>query len=120
MKEYMIESKNLNNSLVFYRALFDRMPEHLSEQLLIFSTSLFTLNIKASASDSKKVLEYRIAKKEELVAVHKRMNRFMGIQKFSNKCMKLDNSIGLIDPDGNRWKIGDPSSITDFNKCYFN
>ena len=50
MKEYAIYSSNLNDSLAFYRTLFDRMPVELSTQRLVFVVEDFRLEISEAVN----------------------------------------------------------------------
>ena len=120
MKEYLIYSKNLNNSLAFYRALFDRMPVELSTQRLVFVVEDFRLEISEAAGSEAHMLTYPLWDKTQLISIHERMKRFRSVERFRSDCQELSQSFGLKDPDGNRWKVGDPSAVIHFDQCYFN
>ncbi|WP_436514804.1 hypothetical protein [Ekhidna sp. To15] len=117
MKEYSIKSQNLNDSLVFYRALFNTMPERLGIDFLEFNTSQFRLKIAEGKSRSHQMLTMKI-EKAELNNIHNRMKRFLLKERLKENCEVIDKAIGLIDPDGNYWRVGDLTSDVQFEKCY--
>ena len=120
MKEYAIYSSNLNDSLAFYRTLFDRMPVELNTQRLVFVVEDFRLEISEAAGNEAHMLTYPMLDKTQLISVHERMKRFRSVERFRSDCQELNQSFGLKDPDGNRWKVGDPSAVIHFDQCYFN
>lgn len=119
MKEYKIHSANLNNSLVFYRALFDRMPVLLEPRTIRFENEELVLQISEAEYefDSKEV-HWEINNKSKVRNIAKRMSRFMHVGKWANNCEALNDSFGLVDPEGNRWIIGNPTSLPQFHSCY--
>ena len=120
MKKYLITSGNLNNSLAFYHAFFDRMPVELNEQKMLFRTEDFFLEVSEADHIHESTLTYQVHDEVKLASIHQRMNRFIRLGKLNNNCEYLGTSFGLVDPDGNRWKVGDPSEEVHYNKCYFN
>lgn len=118
MIDYQIKSQNLNNSLVFYRALFDRMPTRLDFDSIVFKTDQFRLEIEEGLSLIHESMTMKVHDKKELKLIHRRMNRFRGIERLKSNCEVIESTIGLIDPDGHRWKIGDPMADVEFEKCY--
>lgn len=114
-----LQSSNLNNSLVFYRALLNQMPLEITPSCLQFKTEHFILEIAESIGAHKmrtNVFEIRDA--HELAKINQRMNRFNAIEKMGKDCEVVNGAIGLTDPNGNRWVIGDPKVKVDFKKCY--
>ena len=118
MIKYHLNSRNLNDSLVFYRALFDKMPDELSLHALRFSTDQFQLDIQEGESEATQTLNLEIKTKNELEIIHQRMNRFLSKERLKENCEVIHKAIGLIDPDGNHWRIGDPNADVQFEKCY--
>jgi len=37
----------------------------------------------------------------------------------NNDCLKIERAMGWLDPDGNKWIIGNPQGEVQFQKCYF-
>ena len=122
MKKYILKTKNLNDSLVFYRTLFNRMPDELTGWQMSFRLPTFQLVVQEEVDPmiAPNVLEFEISDSDQLSDVYDRMSRFMAIAKFNDDCEVLDDAFGLIDPDGNRWIIGNPEADVHFEKCYFN
>lgn len=121
MKNIILHSKNLNNSLVFYRALFARMPNELKPSCIQFETNQLQLKIiesEAAQMNSQHVLE--IWDHKELEQVSHRMSRFKSMERMKEDCEEVGLAIGLIDPDGHKWVIGDPEAEVRFEKCYLN
>lgn len=118
MIKYTIKSRNLNDSLVFYRALFNKMPDHLSLDYLRFNTDQFQLEISEGAGESNQTLLIEVNKRDDLKAIHNRMNRFLSKERLKENCEIIHKAIGLIDPDGNHWRVGDPHTEVQFEKCY--
>ena len=116
MMKYLIKSQNLNNSLVFYRALFDKMPEHLGIDFMQFDTDDFRLVIEEGISHPQ-ILTLEVGN-EELLDIHRRMNRFLSKERMKENCEVIHETIGLTDPDGNHWRIGNPLVEVQFEKCY--
>lgn len=120
-KEYVIESRNLNNSLAFYRALFNRMPLRLDTQSMTYQLRDFKLTVLETSpvvpTDQPLLLPISV---EELVEVNERMRRFRAVASLKNDCEVLERAIGLIDPDGNKWVVGEPHEEVHFEKCYIN
>lgn len=119
MKKIAINSRNLNNSLVFYRSLFDRMPDEISPNVIRFETDQFRLDIVESVNDAKggrHILE--VKERSELHEISRRMSRFKKIERLKEECENIGKAIGLTDPDGNKWVIGNPEEKVNFEKCY--
>ena len=121
MNKISIQSANLNNSLVFYRALFNRMPDSLRPDgfhyVFNYRSVEVTEIIHPQESDANDPLEWEIPP-TELQEISKRMSRFQTVGRAMQACTELGSAIGLIDPDGNKWIVGDPSSSVEFEKCY--
>ncbi len=118
MKKYQIQSQNLNNSLVFYRHLFDKMPDDFGIDYIKFITDKLHLEIREGVSGAIQNLMLEVNEEAELKKISKRMRRFRSLERFKENCSEVGQTIGLIDPDGHRWKIGDPASEPDYEKCY--
>ncbi|MEQ9468852.1 MAG: hypothetical protein RLN88_15690 [Ekhidna sp.] len=119
MKKYFVKSENLNNSLVFYRALFDRMPDRMGVDRMQFTINDFQLEvIEGKATEQDADFELRISDKDKLEKIGARMSRFKSVEKLNSDCEVIDQSIGLIDPDGYRWVVGNPEAEVRFEKCY--
>ncbi|WP_425389963.1 hypothetical protein [Ekhidna sp.] len=118
MKTIALNSRNLNNSLVFYRSLLDRMPDEISPNLIRYETDQFRLDIIESddANDGRNTLE--VKERSELQEISRRMSRFKKIERFKEECENIGKAIGLTDPDGNKWVIGNPEEKVHFEKCY--
>lgn len=119
MDEIILISKNLNNSLVFYRSLFNRMPLEIEVDCIQFETDQFRLKIIESMSVGNReqyILE--VSERAELQEINRRMSRFRMIEHIKEECEDIGNAIELTDPDGNRWVIGDPEMNVHFEKCY--
>ena len=119
-KAYTIKSTNLNNSLVFYHALFNRMPEELNTDAMLFRLKELTLAVQETTSvqPSSSPLTFNIAQNSELNAANDRMRRFRTIAQINGECQVLNKAFGIIDPDGNKWVIGDPDQEVRFEECY--
>ncbi|MEO9872327.1 hypothetical protein [Ekhidna sp.] len=120
MKKYLVNSKNLNNSLVFYRELFEKMPHLLSPSNILFETTQFQLQITESLKSNENEPYFLKANQIQLQDINHRMSRFQSIERLKNECEKLDKAIGLIDPDGQKWIVGEFDSNIHFEKCYTN
>ncbi|WP_421871042.1 hypothetical protein [Marinoscillum sp.] len=121
MKLHQINSSNLSNSLVFYRSLFNKMPQVITPYYIQFHLPNFQLEINekpSSTDEDSPVLHLEIDDQMELEAISKRMSRFKSLASFQGNCEVVDKSIGLTDPDGTKWIIGDTASTTSFDKCY--
>ncbi len=120
MKKYKVLSQNLSNSLVFYRALFNRMPDVLAFDRIVFLLPEFELEIKESLEtvEQQESFLLPISSESELQAIARRMHRFQSIGRMQNDCESITEAIGLEDPDGYRWVIGNPKTTVNFNKCY--
>ncbi len=120
MDEYKIHTTNINNSLVFYRALFDRMPDLMDHSGIEFQEPTFRLAIKEGipSSDSSRPFHWPVQGDKELKLIHQRMHRFMGAEKLKEICDTLEDSLGLVDPDGYKWIIGVFDENLSFEKCY--
>ncbi|MEP0986193.1 hypothetical protein [Ekhidna sp.] len=119
MKIIKIQSSNLNNSLVFYRALLNRMPLEITPSCIQFETEHFILEVAESIGAHKiQTNVFEIQDAHELAKINQRMSRFNAIEKMIKNCEVVDRAIGLTDPNGNRWVIGDPEVKVDFKKCY--
>ncbi|MEO9483255.1 MAG: hypothetical protein ABJG47_07415 [Ekhidna sp.] len=118
MIKYDIKSRNLNDSLVFYRALFNKMPDLLSLDYLRFNTDQFQLEITEGISNTNQTLLMEINDGNDLKAIHNRMSRFLSKERLKEDCEVIQEAIGLIDPDGNHWRVGDPNTEVQFEKCY--
>ena len=119
MKLIRIQSSNLNNSLVFYRALLDRMPQEITPSCIQFKAENFNLEIiESKGKHESQTNEFEIQDSFEVVKIYQRMSRFNAIEKMKEDCEVVDRAIGLTDPDGNRWVIGDPDVHVHFEKCY--
>ena len=118
---YLVQSSNLNNSLVFYHTLFNRMPDEMNGVSLNFKLEDFTLVVTEDQNEPLKnePLIFSIEDEATLAEVNDRMNRFRPIARMNNNCEVLEAAIGLMDPDGNKWIIGDPNREVHFEKCYF-
>ena len=119
-KIYTIQSSNLNNSLVFYHALLDRMPIQMDASSMTFEYPDFILIVREREGGQSMTphLHLKVNDPIELEAVNERMRRFRPIAQLNNECEVLDRAIGLMDPDGNKWVIGDPNTEVQFEKCY--
>ncbi|WP_258099145.1 hypothetical protein [Marinoscillum pacificum] len=120
MTLHQINSTNLSNSLVFYRSLFNKMPQVITPFYIQFHLDDFQLEIKESheVEQDEQTLHLQISDKLELEAINKRMSRFRSIASFQGNCEVLDSSIGIVDPDGTKWIVGDNSKKAVFEKCY--
>lgn len=119
MKTIALNSRNLNNSLVFYRSLLDRMPDEISPNLIRYETDQFRLDIIESVKDAKggrHILE--VKERSELQEISRRMSRFKKIERLKEECENIGKAIGFTDPDGNKWVIGNPEEQVHFEKCY--
>lgn len=120
MTHYKINSRNLSNSLVFYRALFNQMPKTITPSQLQFKMPGIDLDIVEcnEPNDSSKLLKLDVSNFPDLEAISKRMSRFKSVAGVQGNCEVLDKAIGLIDPDGSKWLVGDPNADVQFEKCY--
>ncbi|WP_424962915.1 hypothetical protein [Ekhidna sp.] len=119
MKIISLNSNNLNNSLVFYRSLLDQMPEDIGPNVIRFKTDQFRLDIIESVNDAEDghhVLE--VKDHSVLQEINRRMSRFRKIERLKEECENIGKAIGLTDPDGNKWVIGNPEVTVHFEKCY--
>jgi len=119
MKKYTLHTIDLSTSLVFYRALFGRMPAKIQLDRIEFETPYFHLSIleKDHPEISSNPTHYPVMK-QELVELNKQMRRFTGKQRLRESCEEIKTAIGLSDPDGNRWIIGETHHEVEFEKCY--
>ena len=120
--KHLIHTKNLNNSLVFYRSLFNRMPDSINHNSIRFIEGDFQLRIEESESDNiaYEPIHLPVEDQGELVHIHDRMKRFMGAERIKENCERIDKTIGLTDLDGYQWIIGAHDPNVKFEKCYFN
>ena len=120
MNMYHIKTMNINNSLVFYRALFDRMPDTMNEYRIHFQLEDLSLTVEESSEHSTKedAMFFRL-KKRDVMATYRRVERFLGKEKWKENCDKLEDTFGIEDPDGNKWQVGNQESVIHFEKCYF-
>ena len=122
MKQYSIKSFNLTNSLVFYRALFNGMPQRMNATELSFQSEQVSLQVSESLLHDKQAqpFVFPIHAHVELHEVSRRMARFHLVGRATQNCTEIREAIGLIDPDGYKWIIGDPTAKVEFEKCYVN
>jgi hypothetical protein len=121
MNEYNLKSKDLNNSLVFYRALFNKMPDLIEPSRVSFSLNDFKITLNESQEvneDFSRHLFYEITDETQLSKTYKRMKRFLSPGKIAQNCEVLSKSVGLVDLDGYKWIIGAYDENTTFEKCY--
>ena len=120
MKNYHIQTQNISNSLVFYRALFDRMPDELGASNMKYSMPDFNLEIVESSHPqihpNAHMLE--VSNRRELEMINDKMGKFKALAKLREDCHSLRDAFGLLDPDGNKWIIGNPQTKVHFEKCY--
>lgn len=60
----------------------------------------------------------KVEDRQELEAINKRTSRFRALAHMQNDCEAMGKAMGLIDPDGVMWVIGDSSADVKFEKCY--
>jgi len=122
MNECIIHTNDLNSSLVFYRSLFNRMPDVMDVNEVVFNEPHLRLKIKESNTicedEIKEAFHLDIKKKSLLKELYKRMNRFIRLNQFIGNYEILGDTIGLIDPDGYKWIIGKYQKSISFEKCY--
>ena len=94
------------------------MPTRLDFDLIAFKTNQFRLKIKEGLSLTNESMEMKVLDRKELKLIHRHMHRFLGIERLKSNCEVIESAIGLIDPDGHQWKIGDPTADVEFEKCY--
>lgn len=121
MKKYQLHSNDLSTSLVFYRALFNQMPEEIGPDRLRFETPKLQLSITEARVPAIPTDPFSLhVDEKDLIEVYDRMRRFTAKQRFREQCEELNGAIGLTDPDGNQWIIGDEQREVEFEKCYIN
>lgn len=122
MNKYIVHSSNIDNSLVFYRSLLDRMPDVLSPHEVIFKEPEFELAIQDSENkeDTKGPFHLHLPLQSKLKATYKRMRRFLRKNQLAANCENLDETIGLADPDGYKWIVGKYQEEVSYEKCYIN
>lgn len=120
MKKYQLHTQNMNDSLVFYRALFNRMPDELDGWKMKYSLPGLQVEIAESPDHIQEstIRSLEIRSKAQVGKIYQRMGRFMAVAKMREDCKKLDDAFGLLDPDGNKWIIGNPQSEVHFERCY--
>lgn len=120
MKKFVIHTKSLNNSLVFYRALFDRMPDEFGNWELKYETKEFLLQVIETEDPIPRgePMSILVQNERELMQWNRRMRRFMKLGRMNNDCLILDRAFGILDPDGNKWIIGNPSTEVNYEQCY--
>ena len=108
MKKFVIHTKSLNNSLVFYRALFDSMPDEFGNWELRYKTKDFLLLVIETEDPipRSEPMNISVQSESELTKWNRRMRRFMKLGRMNNDCSVLDQAFGILDPDGNKWIIG--------------
>jgi len=113
---------NINNSLVFYRALMNHMPVILEAEKLVFQMGQDEIILIESPKEQRMApMIYHVDSRSELHQIYQRVKRFS--RTFHQKdCRIIDDRMGIEDPDGHRWIITlDPgSSIKDvsiFTMC---
>jgi len=96
------------------------MPQEITVDGLVFVLDDFDLEVRETVD--RPITKTLILKqpRTNLDKVYGRMRKFFSLAQLRNDCEKIQDAIGLIDPDGNKWIIGDPMSEVDFQKCYFN
>ncbi len=122
MNEYILHTNDLNSSLVFYRALFDQMPDSMNANELVFELENFRIKILESRTieaDTHDPFHLKM-NKIHLKKVYSKMKRFSRLNQLKENCEKPEDAIGLIDPDGYRWIIGENQKDISFEKCYIN
>ena len=121
MKKYQLQSNDLSTSLVFYRALFNQMPEEIGVDRLSFDTPQFQLSITEARVPAIPTDPFSLhVDEKDLIEVYDRMRRFTAKQRFREQCEELNGALGVTDPDGNQWIIGDEQREVEFEKCYIN
>ncbi len=120
MNKVTLAAKNLNNSLVFYRALFNRMPDELGGSA--FKYRLNDLEVEISEGEKLppqvEALSYPISDIETLTLLNVSMSRFRSLARLKNDCQLISDAFGITDPDGNNWIVGNPKTKVHFEKCY--
>ncbi len=122
MNEHVLHTKDLNSSLVFYRSLFDRMPDSLNAFEIVFQLENLRLRILESGTLAKKRVDPFHLKmgKIKMKKVLNKMRRFTRLNQMKEDCEKPEDAFGLMDPDGYKWIIGEYRENVSFEKCYIN
>ncbi|MEM7297078.1 MAG: hypothetical protein AAF391_02300 [Bacteroidota bacterium] len=120
MKRYLLHTRNINNSLVFYRALFNRMPDELDGWRMKYFLPKLQVEIVEDEIPPKEggIQSLEVKVYDQLAALNKRMKRFRSVVNWKEDCKRLGDAFGLLDPDGNKWIIGNPQTEVHFEKCY--
>ncbi len=122
MNEYILHTKDLNSSLVFYRALFDQMPSSMDAFGFEFELEGLKVRIKETKEIQPAITNpfHLKMKRIQLKKVYNKMKRFTRLNQLKEDCEKPESAIGLIDPDGYKWIIGEHQEEISFEKCYIN
>jgi len=98
---------NLNNSVTFYRNLFNRMPVSLS-----FDTARFTWEEKdilltetGKRPEVKSCHTVEVHSVEHLHEMYARIKRYISQYDWHSQCKILDKQFAVSDPDGHQWII---------------
>ncbi|MFT6866273.1 MAG: hypothetical protein ACJA08_001102 [Cyclobacteriaceae bacterium] len=99
--------QNINDSLVFYRQLFNRMPTTIGLDSIHFQSNDFQLELQESENLSQTheshFLQFDSA--EAFDHIYERMKRFLYAWPISSHCETLKNQFSIKDPDGYKWII---------------
>ncbi|WP_421891704.1 hypothetical protein [Marinoscillum sp.] len=98
---------NLNNSVVFYRNLFNRMPDSISFNAARFTWEgeelILTENEKQPLVKSCLIVE--VSSGEHLREMYARIKRYISQYAWHSQCKILDEQFAVSDPDGHQWII---------------
>ncbi|MEQ8777076.1 MAG: hypothetical protein RIC30_16995 [Marinoscillum sp.] len=112
---------NLNNSVVFYRNLFNRMPDSLSFNTarFIWEEKELILTENERESGRKRSHTIEVPSGDHLREVYARMKRYISQYAWHSQCKILEGQFAVSDPDGHQWiirqgKVDIDSSTADY------
>lgn len=103
----IIYVKNINNSMAFYRQLFNKMPDKIGHDRLWFELESGPLMLYESTHISRfeGFHSYMLSTFSAFTDAYLRTKRFSNGWALSTKCETLKNQFTIKDPDGHNWIV---------------
>lgn len=100
-----LQVSNLNNSLMFYRALTGKMPDELNHDFIRFSLNANEWKIVETKETIQPVTLILEVADQELAVIFHRMRHLRKETEIGQACELLRTHFSITDPDRHEWII---------------